>query len=46
MRTTVATDHFAAIPAGEQANADGDRRQDQRVGQLAGPAITLPIACC
>jgi hypothetical protein len=42
----VAKDHFAALPAGEQGNADDDRRQAQPVGQHAGPAITLPIARC
>jgi hypothetical protein len=38
----VAKDHFAAIPAVN--NADDDRRQDQPVGQHAGPAITSRAA--
>src|SRR5215475_4027626 len=42
----VAKDHFAAVPAGEQGDADDDRRRDQSVGQYAGPAIALTIACC
>jgi hypothetical protein len=41
-----AKDRFAALPAGEQDNADDDRRRDQPVGQHAGPALTLPVAGC